>query len=303
MTPLLIAVFVASALFAALGLILIAVMANKSAAEVRLAEVTTSRDVPLRTKIGFRSILPHANRLLRPIRQLFGLSGDDTLAYRLSIAGYRAPHHADAFLDAKLLCPIIGVLIATFADRSNLLPFSLVLGAAGFFAPDLFLMWAVQKRKRAITRGLPDAIDLMVICMEAGLGMDQAVLRVAQEFQTVSAELSDEMLILCREQRAGKPRVEAWQTMADRVDLDSIRYFSSMLAQSERLGTPIARALSQFADSLRTKRLMSAEEQAAKTPVKLLFPLVLFIFPAMFIVILGPAGIALAKAFEFAPTK
>jgi tight adherence protein C len=117
----------------------------------------------------------------------------------------------------------------------------------------------------------------------------------------VSPDLSYELMILCREQRAGKPRVEAWRTMADRLDVDAIRQFSSMLTQSERLGTPIARALAQFADGLRTKRLMSAEERAAKTSVKLLFPLVLFIFPAMFVVILGPAGITLAHAFENGP--
>ena len=104
--------------------------------------------------------------------------------------------------------------------------------------------------------------------------------------------------MLSREQRAGKPRVEAWRSMADRVDLDSVRQFSSMLAQSERLGTPIARALGQFADDLRTKRLTEAEERAAKTTIKLIFPLVLFIFPAMFVVILGPAAIALGNVFD-----
>jgi tight adherence protein C len=297
----LVALFVALALFAALALVLVFVMANKSVAEVRLAEVTASPSAPV--QLSLKAMLSYANRPLAPIRRMFGLSGDDDLAYRLSVAGYRAPQNVDIFLDAKLLGPVVGVLLATFASGSNLLVYSFVLGAAGFFAPDLFLMWAVKRRKKVISHSLPDAIDLLVICMEAGLGMDQAVLRVAQEFESVSPELSDELLILCREQRAGKPRVEAWQSMADRVDLDAIRYFTKMLTQSERLGTPIARALGQFADALRTKRLMTAEEQAAKTPVKLLFPLVLFIFPAMFVVILGPAGMALAQAFELTPTK
>src|SRR5262249_43235312 len=134
--------------------------------------------------------------------------------------------------------------------------------------------------------------------MEAGLGMDQAVIRVSKEMEVPSPALSEEMQILCREQRAGKPRVDAWRSMSERVDLDSVRQFSSMLAQSERLGTPIARALAQFAETLRTKRIFDAEERAAKTTVKLIFPLVCFIFPAMFVVILGPAGIALADMFS-----
>lgn len=296
MTVLLITVFVALALFAVFALALVYFMANKSVAEVRLAELTTSPSAPV--QFSFKGILTQANLSLAPVRQMVGLSGDADLAYRLSVAGYRSPQSIEAFLDAKLLGPVVGVLLATFGGSSSLLIYSLVFGAIGFFAPDLFLMWATSRRKRAISLSLPDAVDLLVICMEAGLGMDQAVLRVAQEIESVSPELSDELQILCREQRAGKPRGEAWKSMAARVDVDAARYLTSMLTQSERLGTPISRALGQFADSLRTTRLRNAEERAAKIPVKLLFPLGLFIFPAMFIVILGPAVMELAKIFE-----
>jgi len=131
--------------------------------------------------------------------------------------------------------------------------------------------------------------------MEAGLGLDQAVLRVAEEMELVCPELSEELLIISREQRAGKPRLEAWRSMADRVDLDTIRQFVAMLVQTEKLGTPIARALGIFADSLRTKRMLTAEENAAKTTIKLIFPLVFFIFPAIFVVLLGPAAITLMQ--------
>jgi tight adherence protein C len=296
MTVLLITLCVALALFAALALFLLAVMGNPSSAEARLVEITTGP--PSEVHYSLRDVLSYITRPLAPFRRMFGFHGDEDLGYRLSVAGYREPQDIDTFLDAKLLCPVVGVLLATFTGSSNLIPASLALGAAGFFAPDVFLIWSVNKRKKAISRSLPDAMDLLVICMEAGLGMDQAILRVAQEFATVSPELSDELMILCREQRAGKPRVDAWRSMADRVDVDAIHHFASMLTQSERLGTPIARALAQFADSLRTKRLMQAEEQAAKTTVKLLFPLVMFIFPAMFVVILGPAGLLIVKGFE-----
>lgn len=297
MTLLLIVAGVALGLFAAVALVLVSLMANQSVVEARLAKVTTASEPHF--DFDLKAILPYMNRLLAPVRRTLGLSGGEDLTYRMGVAGFRHTQDVDTFLDAKLLCPAVGILIGSFAGiGGNLVPFVLVLGTAGFFAPDIFLIWAASKRKTAISRSLPDAIDLLVICMEAGLGMDQAILRVAQEFESVAPELSDELLILCREQRAGKPRTEAWRSMADRVDLDNVRHFSNMLTQCERLGTPIARALAQFADALRTKRMMVAEEKAAKTTVKLLFPLVFFIFPAMFVVILGPAGISLASAFE-----
>src|SRR3974377_628843 len=141
MTTLLIAVFVALALFTVLALILVVVMANKSVAEVRLAELTTSHSTTNRLNFGVAPILANVTYLLAPIRRIFGLSGDENLAFRLRVAGYRAAQNIEAFLDAKLMCPAVGVVLATSASASNLLPLSLVLGAAGFFAPDLFLMW------------------------------------------------------------------------------------------------------------------------------------------------------------------
>jgi tight adherence protein C len=232
--------------------------------------------------------------LRRPLR----LTGDEALAHRLSLAGYRQPEDVDTFLNFKVLCPVLGVLAATFTGRDNVLVFSFVLGALGYFAPDLILIQLTSRRKTQISLALPNALDLLVVCMDAGLGMDQAVLRVGKELEMASPALSEELVILSREQRAGKPRVEAWRSFADRVDLDSVRQFASMLTQSERLGTPIARALADFSDTLRMQRLHQAEERAAKTTIKLIFPLVIFIFPAMFVVILGPAGLALIKVFD-----
>jgi tight adherence protein C len=141
-------------------------------------------------------------------------------------------------------------------------------------------------------------VDLLIICIDAGLGLDQSVLKCATEMQSSCPDLSEELLIISREQRAGKPRLEAWRGMADRVDLDLIRQFVGMLTQSEKFGTPIARALEIFAESIRTKRLLKIEEIAAKTAVKLVFPLVFCIFPAMFVVLLGPAVLALMHVFE-----
>jgi tight adherence protein C len=220
------------------------------------------------------------------------------LRARWHLAGYRKPEDADTYLSLKLLGPIVGILLATFAGAQNFLLYSIFLAVAGFFAPDMWLFSAISRRKTKIGKALPDALDLLVICMEAGLGIDQAVLRIADEIHVMHPELSEELLIISREQRAGKPRLDAWRSMADRVDLDTVRQFVAMLVQTERLGTPIARALGVFADGLRTKRLMLAEEQAAKTTVKLIFPLAIFIFPALFVVLLGPGVLAMMKTFQ-----
>ncbi|HVO78939.1 MAG TPA: type II secretion system F family protein [Candidatus Bathyarchaeia archaeon] len=295
MTPLLIAICVAVVLFAGSALLILVIAGDQSGVEARLAEVTTYEAPPV--EAGVQGLLSQLSRLMLPFRRLLGQKGDEELAYRLGVAGFRNPGDVETFLNAKLLCPIVGVLIATFAGRDNALPLGLVLAAAGYFAPDLYLIRATAKRKREIALSLPDALDLLVMCMEAGLGMDQAMLRVATENLKSAPALSQELLIISREQRAGRPRGDAWRSMAERVDLDTIRQFASMLTQSEKLGTPIATALGQFADALRTKRLLEAEEQAAKTTIKLVFPLVLFIFPSMFIVILGPVVIAFTDAF------
>ena len=296
MSVLPVAIGIALTLCCAMALVIVSLMGDQSAAEARLAEVAVVADNGPR--YGFRDLLSFITRALEPLRRPLRLVADEDLVYRLSIAGYREREDVDTFLNAKFLCPVLGVLAATFTGRSNVLLFSFVFGALGFFAPDLFLMYATNKRKVAIALSLPNALDLLVICMEAGLGMDQAVLRVSQELGFVSPDLSHELMLLSREQRAGKPRADAWRSLAERVDLDTVRQFSSMLTQSERLGTPIARALAQFAEALRTKRLMQAEEKAAKTTIKLIFPLVLFIFPSMFVVILGPAGLEISKMFE-----
>ena len=143
--------------------------------------------------------------------------------------------------------------------------------------------------------GLPDALDLMVVCVDAGLGLDQALLRTGQELGASHPVIAEEFLLINLEQRAGKPRINAWRDMSDRTQLETVRGFATMLAQSDRFGTPISGALSTFADDLRKKRSQQAQEMAAKTTVKLMFPLVLFIFPSMFIVLLGPAALTISR--------
>jgi len=193
-----------------------------------------------------------------------------------------------------MLLPVIGIVAGTFFG-SNMMAAVLVGAVGGFFGLDLVLTHLISRRQESIRRALPDALDLLVICMEAGLGIDQAMARVGEEIRRTSPALADELQIINREQRAGKPRLDAWRSMAERVDIEFVRQFVSMLVQTERFGTPIALALGQFADTLRMRRTQAAEEMAAKTGVKLLFPLVLFIFPSIFVVSLGPAVLNISK--------
>ena len=301
MTVLLIAIFAALALFAACALILLMIVEKSSPTQSRLAALQSqSRSVEVSDapeKVQAQDVLALITSPLAPFRNWLR-SNDEQLSYRLALAGYRKPEDADTFLSLKLLAPVVGILLASFGGAQNFFLYSLFLGVGGFFVPDLWLFNAISRRKVRINKALPDALDLLVICMEAGLGIDQAVLRIAGEMKPIHPDLTEELLIIGREQRAGKARLDAWRSMADRVDLDTVRQFVAMLVQTERLGTPIARALGTFADGLRTKRLMLAEEQAAKTTVKLIFPLAIFIFPALFVVLLGPGVLTIMKTFE-----
>jgi tight adherence protein C len=219
------------------------------------------------------------------------------LEYKLAQAGFRKPHHVEIFTAIKLLLPIVGLIGGTFFG-DNMVAAMLVGSVGGFFAPDLVLSSLVTRRQQQIRLALPDALDLLVICMEAGLGIDQALARVGEEMTVLAPPLAEEFQIISLEQRAGKPRLDAWRGMADRLDIDFVRQFVVMLVQTERFGTPIAQALGIFADSLRMRRTQAAEEQASKAGTKLLFPLVIFIFPSIFVVTLGPAVLNFHKMIQ-----
>jgi len=304
MELILIAVLCAVVVFVALALGVFMIVGERTPAQSRLAALRSvsevgeaADDVGVLEKFRPQDAVELLTRPLAPFRDWLR-SRDDELAYRLSLAGFRNPGDVDTFLSCKILGPVIGILLATFAGADEFLYAALLLGVAGFFAPDMYLFRAIGRRKAKIGMALPDALDLLVICMEAGLGIDQATLRIAKEIEPVYPELSEELFITAYEQRAGKPRLEAWRSMSERVDLDTVRQFVAMLVQTERLGTPIARSLGIFADTLRQKRLMLAEERAAKTTVKLIFPLAIFIFPALFIVLLGPGILSVLKTIE-----
>jgi tight adherence protein C len=236
----------------------------------------------------------HLFAAVRWIRSALGMTENAKLMEMFQNAGLKTSSARDTYFAAKLVGPLAAMLAGSFIPSNRAFSMAL-LGGLFYLAPDMVLKRLVKRRREKIRKSIPDAIDLLVICVDAGLGMDQAMLRVGQELGTSHPQIYEEFMQINREQRAGKLRLDAWQAMALRSQLPEIDGFVNMLMQTERFGTPIARALSTFGDGIRLKRRQRAEELAAKTTVKIIFPLVLFIFPSMFIVLLGPAGINIAR--------
>jgi tight adherence protein C len=219
---------------------------------------------------------------------------------RLVRAGYRNDSAVNLFYGAKVVVPLILCLLAFFTGAGNYSPFFVYLTAIGlgFLLPDFWLGNRISARQARIRSGLPDVLDLLVICIEAGLSLDQAVARTAEELSLAHPAICDELAIVVLEQRAGCPRADAWKHFAERTNVDSVRNLVSVLVQSEKFGTSIAKNLRIHSDTLRTQRRQKVEEQAAKTTVKLVFPLVFFIFPSLFLVTLGPAAITVMESFD-----
>jgi tight adherence protein C len=219
---------------------------------------------------------------------------------RLVRAGYRNDGAVKFFYGSKLLMPLLLCLIVAITGLSHFggfFAYALAL-AVGFLAPDFWLGRQIASRQTKIRRGLPDVLDLMVICIEAGQSLDQATVRTAEELRTAHPAITDELGVVVLEQRAGRARTDAWRQFAERTAVDSVRNLVSVLVQCEKFGTSIAKTLRVHSETLRTQRRQKIEEQAAKTSVKLVFPLVLFIFPSLFVVTLGPALIVIKESFK-----
>jgi tight adherence protein C len=175
--------------------------------------------------------------------------------------------------------------------------FAVLSAMLGYMMPGLILGRLIATQKRKIENGLPDALDLMIVCVEAGCGLDQAILKTSEELEISHPELASELKLITTEVRAGKPRIEAFKNFAARTRVDDVRSLVAMLVQTDRFGTSIAQALRTHAEVSRTKRRQRAEEKAAKIGVKLVFPLVFFLFPAFYVVTLGPAIIQFVRVF------
>jgi tight adherence protein C len=291
--------------YAVLGLIIFSVVAllltpnlfRPSPEAQRILDVVQSTR-PDQRVIGSREQMQ--TRLLNLATQLrirLGLAENPVLKARLSAAGIRGTAATDIFFASQFLTPAAGAVIGTLIG-TNTLSYVLGLGAIGYIAPNMWLNWMTNARRKRIRRSIPDSLDLMVICVDAGLGLDQALLRVGTELGVSYPDIQEEFLQVNREQRAGRPRLEAWQNLADRTQIEEFTAFVSMLAQTDRFGTPIIRALSRLSEDIRQKRRQHAEEAAAKTKIKIIFPLVLCIFPCIFIVLLAPAILSIMQGMQ-----
>jgi tight adherence protein C len=282
--------------FVLLGLIVFGVVAlmlmpnffRPSAEAQRVLDVSKSDRVDVRTVGGKEQLQDRLLQVASNLRMRMGLAENPRLKVRLNQAGIDSKAGGDVYFAAQFLVPLLGAVGGTLFG-SNVVLCVLAFGVAGYLAPDMWLNWMMGRRRKRIRRSIPDSLDLMVICVEAGLGLDQAMLRIGQELAVSHPDIHDEFLQVNREQRAGRPRLEAWQNLAERTEIEEFRSFVGMLAQTDKFGTPIAKALTRFSEEIRTKRKQAAEEAAAKTKIKIIFPLVLCIFPCIFIVLLAPA--------------
>jgi tight adherence protein C len=279
------------------ALLLAPVILRPSPAARRMLEMAQSTRPDVRS-VGYkeriqRTILSMATAL----QARLGLTEDEKVKQQLLSAGIKSSRSMNAYAASRFIGPVIGLVCGSLI-RSNTVFWALSLGAVLYLVPDMWLRMKIKKRRERIRKSLPDALDLLVICVEAGLGLDQAMLRVGQELIISHPDIHQEFMQVNLEQLAGKPRLEAWKSAADRTKIPEFSLFVSMLTQADRFGTPIVRALSRFGDEIRLKRRQRAEEMAAKTKIKILFPLVLFIFPCIFIVLLAPAILNIAKNMQ-----
>jgi tight adherence protein C len=230
----------------------------------------------------------------------------DTMAVRrfLVQAGYSDPNAVSIYWASRVALalglPSAGIVILPLlgAGSTQVLLGLVWLGTVGWIGPTFFLRGRLKARQKELQLALPDMLDMLVVCVEAGLGLNQALVRVSDEIDHVSGLMSEQLAMVNLEMRAGTPRDEALKNLAERTGLVDIRSLVSMLIQTDRFGTSVADALRVHSETMRTKRRQRAEEAAAKTTIKLVFPLVLFVFPAMFVVVLGPSALAIFRTFS-----
>ncbi|MCA9219508.1 MAG: type II secretion system F family protein [Planctomycetales bacterium] len=223
------------------------------------------------------------------------------LKLRLSQAGFRGDSASTIFLGMKLILLLVGlamgggVMAIIYGFNTTMLFRTVICGGIGFYIPEIVLWWFGKSRKEQIFLGLPDALDLMVVCVEAGLGLDQAMRKVAEEMKKSYPVLAEEFGLCNFQMQVGRTRASVLQELGERTGVDDLRSLASILIQADKFGSSIGNALRVQSDAMRTRRRQIAEEKAAKTAVKLIFPLVIFIFPGIFVVLVGPAAITMVR--------
>jgi tight adherence protein C len=283
------------------GVVTSMVLERQSAGARRVKEVlrsSASRSVtqagPLLGKAGPDPIIKTLSRFLPKSPKDMG-----RLQKRFATAGLHGSWPLATYLISEVVFAILFFMVplTMMGWRQGIL-FGVLGAIVGYMVPSFVLGHYVGKRQKQIRNGLPDALDLLIVCLEAGLGIDQAISKCADELALAYPALAEEMRMINVEGRAGKPRIEAFKNFAERTKVDDVRALVSMLVQTDRFGTSVAQALRTHAEVSRTKRRQRAEERAAKMGVKLVFPLVFCLFPAFYVVTLGPAIIKFVEALS-----
>lgn len=245
----------------------------------------------------FESVFKRQGKLIQPEEEW----DKSYLKAKLVTAGFRRREAQVIFQGMKIVLAVLlpsvyllSLIVSGAPTTIKVIVITLALSALGFYLPAFYLKLKIRKRQRKIAKALPNALDMMVICVEAGLGLDAAVQRVGDEMELASPELSEELQLTSLELRAGKSRVEAFRNIGNRTGVDDVRALAALLVQTDRFGTSVANALRIHADGTRSKRRQRLEEEAAKTSVKLIFPLIFFIFPSIMVVMIGPAIMQIA---------
>jgi len=243
------------------------------------------------------AIRERLEQALDPLSKAIPLTPSDVSRTRrwLMQAGYRDAMDVNYYFGARVLMAAIGFATVAVLTGVGNPPLLIGVTGLGFILPRFILKRMIRDRQARIRLGLPDALDLTVICVEAGLALDQALMRVGQDLHHAHPDLSDEFHLVNLEMRAGKPRAEALRNLVERTGVDDIRALVGTLIQTDRFGTSVAQALRVHSDSLRTERRQRAEEQAAKTTIKMVPPLVIFVLPSIIFVTIGPAVIELIR--------
>ncbi len=287
--------------------ILETVAAGRPRAEQRLDEIRR----PRRRKTELASTLKETSAVARVLEKATPAFAKplqptkkvevDKLKQRLTAAGFRGESASNIFLGLKLLCLIAGGVIGggtmffIYGVATDALIRTGLVAGLMFYLPSVILWILTKKRKDAIFYGLPDALDLMVVCVEAGLGLDQAMRKVAEEMKQSYPIIADEFALCNFQLQMGRSRAEVLHDLGVRTAVDDLRSLAAILIQADKFGSSVAQALRVQSDSMRVRRSQLAEEKAAKTAVKLIFPLVLFIFPGIFVILVGPAAITMVR--------
>lgn len=290
--------FAITAFFAILTVVLVAIVQRqRSAVAKRISSVVVRPGAEDETRLrASEKIVRKVSHQAELIRMRLGVESDSTTQEKFIAAGIRVPKASDVYFVIRILSP--AVLIAVFYFASHNLLIALAGFIVGFLGPRFLLNKLVKRYRAKIVLALPDVVDFLLVCVDAGAGLDQAMLRAARELKISYPEICYELLETGRERQAGLSRAEAWDNLVKRTKSEELDTLLSMLKQTDEFGTSLTDGLRNFSDTLRVHRKIAAEERAAKASVYMLFPLILFIFPTVFIVIMGPAMMSLMNSLS-----